>query len=59
MDTSDPSIKFDENGQCSHCNSFYTKTLPTWQKLLSNEEALAELKKDINLDQILKAIMIV
>ena len=47
MDTSDPSIDFDENGQCSHCNSFYAKTLPTWQKLLSNKEALNRLKEDI------------
>ena len=47
MDTSDPSIDFHENGQCSHCNSFYAKTLPTWQKLLSNKEALNRLKEDI------------
>ena len=47
MDTSDPSIEFDENGICSHCNSFYAKTLPTWQELLSNKEALKKLKEDI------------
>ena len=47
MDTSDPAIEFDENGQCSHCNSFYSKILPTWKELLSNEEALKRLKKDI------------
>ena len=49
MDTSDPSITFDDNGQCSHCNSFYKKTLPAWQKLLSNREALFKLKEDIKL----------
>lgn len=47
MDTSDPSIEFDEKGQCSHCNSFYRKTLPAWQNLLSNKEALYKLKEDI------------
>ena len=47
MDTSDPSIEFDENGQCSHCNSFYSKILPTWKELLSNEEALKKLREDI------------
>ena len=49
MDTSDPSITFDDNGQCSHCNSFYKNTLPAWQKLLSNKEALFKLKEDIKL----------
>ena len=48
MDTSDPSIIFDKDGICSHCNSFYSKTLPYWNKLL-NENSLADLKKDINL----------
>ena len=39
MDTSDPSIEFDENGQCSHCNSFYTaKLYRAWKNLLSNRE---------------------
>ena len=49
MNTSDPSITFDDNGQCSHCNSFYKNTLPAWQKLLSNKEALFKLKEDIKL----------
>ena len=49
MDTSDPSITFDENGICSHCNSFYSKTLPYWNKLLTNKNSLDNLKKDIKL----------
>ena len=49
MDTSDPSIQFDENGQCSHCNSFYGKTLPAWQNLLANKEALFKLKEDVEI----------
>ena len=44
MDTTDPAIEFDENGQCSHCNSFYSKTLPSWKALLSNKEGLKRLK---------------
>ncbi len=30
MDTSDPSIVFDEQGVCDHCRTYYAKTLPTW-----------------------------
>ncbi len=30
MDTSDSKIKFDENGICDHCNTFYTDILPNW-----------------------------
>ena len=48
MDSSDPAISFDKEGICSHCNSFYSKTLPYWKKLL-NENSLSDLKKDINL----------
>lgn len=47
MDTSDPAIEFDKNGICSHCNSFYSKTLPIWRELLSDKESLTNLKKDI------------
>ena len=47
MDTSDPSIEFDDKGQCSHCNSFYEKTLPTWKQLLADKKALKRLKEDI------------
>ena len=47
MDSSDPAITFDKEGICSHCNGYYTDTLPAWEKLLSNKQALAKLKKDI------------
>ncbi|WP_245986852.1 N-acetyl sugar amidotransferase [Vibrio pectenicida] len=30
MDTSDPSISFDEEGVCSHCNNFETVIYPSW-----------------------------
>ena len=47
MDTSDPSIKFDKKGICSHCNQYYSQTLPAWQKLLSNKKSLLNLKNNI------------
>ncbi len=47
MDSSDPAIIFDEKGICSHCNGYYSETLPAWEKLLSNKKALVKLKKDI------------
>lgn len=30
MDTSDPSIEFDEKGQCEYCNNFDTTIQPNW-----------------------------
>jgi len=32
MDTSDPNIKFDENGVCERCNDYYNQILPMWNK---------------------------
>ena len=46
MDNTDPSISFDENGICSHCRNFSTKTLPNWDKLLSNKNGLNKLKDE-------------
>lgn len=45
MDTSDPSIEFDMNGQCNHCKNYFKKihSLP-----LSPEEKEAVLNKEIN-----------
>ena len=47
MDNSDPSIYFDDNGVCSHCKNYFTKTLPKWKKLISNKNGLNKLKDDI------------
>ena len=47
MDSSDQQLILTMR-MCSHCNSFYSKTLPYWKKLL-NENGCLELKKDINL----------
>jgi len=30
MDTSDPQIKFDNNGRCDFCNNYYNSILPSW-----------------------------
>ena len=30
MDTSDPSITFDENGVCDFANNYYKHILPNW-----------------------------
>jgi N-acetyl sugar amidotransferase len=32
MDTSDPQIRFDENGLCDFCDNFYKTILPSWHK---------------------------
>ncbi len=47
MDSSDPSISFDERGICSHCSSFYKSILPAWKKLQSNENSLLDLSNKI------------
>ena len=47
MDTSDPSISFDKKGICSHCNNYYSNTLPTWKNLLSDKDGLLKLRKYI------------
>ena len=30
MDTTDPGIKFNQQGVCDHCTTFKTKILPHW-----------------------------
>ncbi len=30
MDTTDPEIKFDENGRCDFCDNYYHSILPSW-----------------------------
>ena len=34
MDSSDPAINFDNEGMCSHCNSFYSKPYLTGKNYL-------------------------
>jgi len=47
MDTSDPTITFNEKGICSHCNNYYKNTLPAWENLLSDKDGLLKLRKYI------------
>ena len=43
MDTTDPEIKFDENGVCDHCNNFHTNILPNWKSGPEGEKDLMNL----------------
>lgn len=45
MDTSDSAIVFDEKGVCDHCNTFYTKILPSWH---TDERGEKEIKILVN-----------
>jgi N-acetyl sugar amidotransferase len=45
MDTSDPNIRFDENGVCDHCHDFETSVKPNWH---TDEHGRAELEKIID-----------
>lgn len=45
MDTTDSQILFDENGICDHCNTYYSKTLPSWD---TGEKGVQDLQKVIN-----------
>ena len=47
MDTSDSRIKFDENGVCDHCNTFYSDILPKWHTDERGDRALKEIVKKI------------
>ena len=40
MDTSDPSIVFDNFGVCEYCNNFHNKILPSWDKCLKGKKEL-------------------
>jgi N-acetyl sugar amidotransferase len=50
MDTSDPSIKFNEWGQCDYCTNFTLNIAPSWCTGKAGEETLlkvaAEIKRD-------------
>lgn len=45
MDTTDPDIFFNHDGQCSHCSRFDQKITPKW---LKGEQAQRELEKHID-----------
>lgn len=50
MDTSDPEIRFDENGRCDFCSNFYNSIQPSWHPDEIGEKQLKEIAKKIKLD---------
>ncbi len=50
MDTTDPDIRFDENGRCDHCNNFYNVILPSWHTDEKGYQQLTALAEKIKLD---------
>ena len=49
MDTSDKSIKFDQNGICEYCNNFYNHIVPIWQTNKTGERKLLKISDKIKL----------
>jgi N-acetyl sugar amidotransferase len=47
MDTSDPSITFDERGWCDYCNNYEENILPNWRTDERGESALANIAEKI------------
>lgn len=43
MDSSDPNIKFDDNGVCERCQEYHNKILPSWNKGVGKEKELYEI----------------
>lgn len=47
MDTTDPEIKFDENGRCDFCDNYYNSILPNWSHKKHGEKELYKLARKI------------
>lgn len=47
MDTTDPNIKFDENGVCERCNTYHRDIFPAWNKGMGKETELKEIVEKI------------
>ena len=47
MDTTDPKIIFDDQGQCDHCNNFYANILPNWHPDNESEKKIMEIADKI------------
>ncbi len=45
MDTTDSDISFDSRGVCDHCNTFFSKTVPSWKPF--DHKYLSKLAKKI------------
>lgn len=47
MDTTDPEIKFDENGRCDFCDNYYNTILPSWHPDEKGEKELFDIVEKI------------
>ena len=47
MDTSDTKIKFNKDGVCDHCQTFYTKIKPKWHNGEKGHKKLLKIVKKI------------
>jgi N-acetyl sugar amidotransferase len=47
MDTTDSEIKFDDNGICDHCNTYYENILPNWHTDERGDKTLKEIVKKL------------
>ena len=50
MDTTDPEIKFDENGKCDFCDNYYNSILPNWHPNHIGEKKLNAIAEKIKKD---------
>jgi len=50
MDTTDPEIKFDENGRCDFCDNYYNSILPSWHLGETSERELKIIAEKIKKD---------
>lgn len=47
MDTSDPEIKFDEDGRCDFCDNYYNSILPSWHSDAEGEREILAIAEEI------------
>ena len=52
MDTSDPNISFDPQGECVYCQNFDSRIQPIWLSNLKNDAALMKMARGIRSDGI-------
>lgn len=51
MDTTDPSITFDEQGRCDYCRNYYDNIAPHWHPDEASEQRLADVVAEIKTSQ--------
>ena len=54
MDTTDPTIIFDENGICDYCNNYYNNILPNWHTNERGRSSIMKVVEKIKADGINK-----